>query len=81
MELREELRDRNHFLQTRNGTWGNFCTYEGAAQFQTPFPLIFLIAEWNMGGTKRRIKFWMERLIINLAGELVFGGGGAWFLK
>ena len=42
--------------------------------FNAPFSLILLNPEGNRGGTRKGIKFWIERLIINLAGELSFRG-------
>ena len=42
--------------------------------FNPPFSLILLNPEGKRGGTRKGIKFWIERLIINLAGELGFRG-------
>ena len=42
--------------------------------FNPPFSLILLNPEGNGGGIRRGIKFWIERFIINLAGELGFKG-------
>ena len=38
------------------------------------FSLILLNLEGNRGGTRKGIKFWIERLIINSAEELSFRG-------
>ena len=40
--------------------------------FNPPFPLILLNPEGNRYGTRKGIKFWIERLIVNSAGELGF---------
>ena len=37
-----------------------------------PFSLILLNPEGDRSGTRKGIKFWVQRLIINLAGELSF---------
>ena len=42
--------------------------------FTLPFSLILLNPEGTSVGQKKRIKFWMERLIINLARVLGFRG-------
>ena len=42
--------------------------------FSPPFSLIPLNLEGNRGMTRMGIKFWIERLIINSAGELSVGG-------
>ena len=49
-------------------------TLQGPIQFQTPFPWIFLKPEGNRDGRRKVIKFCLERLMINLARELSFGG-------
>ena len=49
-------------------------TLQGPAQFQTLFSWIFLKPEGNRDGRGKGINFCTERLIINLAGELSFGG-------
>lgn len=38
----------------------------------SPFSLILFNPEGNRGRRRKEIKFWIERLIINLAEELVF---------
>ena len=45
--------------------------------FDPPISLILLNHEGNKGETRMGIKFWIEKLIINSAGEL--GLGGVWF--
>ena len=42
--------------------------------FNPPFSLILLNSEENKGGTRKGIKFWIERLIATSAGELTFRG-------
>ena len=49
-------------------------TPQGPTQFQTPLSWIFLKPGGNRDGRRKGIKFCKERLIINLAGELSFGG-------
>ena len=44
--------------------------------FNPPFSLILLNLEGNWGMTRKGIRFWIERLIINLARELILGGLG-----
>ena len=44
-----------------------------------PFSLILLNPKGSRGGTRKGIKFWIERLIINSSGEL--GLRGTWFQK
>ena len=44
------------------------------AQFQSPFSLILLNPKRNRDRTRKGIKFWMEKLIINLAEKLSFRG-------
>ena len=39
-----------------------------------PFSLMLLNAEGNRCGTRKGIKFWLERLIVNSAEELGFRG-------
>ena len=46
----------------------------GSCSITTPFSLIFLIREGEHVWNKKGIKFWIERLIINLAEELGFRG-------
>ena len=45
----------------------------------SPFSLMLLNAEGNRGGIRKKIKVWIERLIINSAGELGFRGLGFTF--
>ena len=47
--------------------------------FNCPFSLIFLNPEGNRCKTRKAIKYWIERLIINLAGRLDFRG--TWFQR
>ena len=42
--------------------------------FNLPFSLILLNTKGNQGGIRKGIKFWIERLVINLSGELCFRG-------
>ena len=42
--------------------------------FSLPFSLILFNSEGNRNRISRRVKFWIERLIINSAGELSFSG-------
>ena len=42
--------------------------------FNPPFPLILLHLEENMCKTRKGIKSWIERLIVNLVEELGFRG-------
>ena len=70
------------------GTGRSFCTWESPAGScsvsNPPFSLILPNSEGNRGGTRKGIKFWIERLIINLAGKLSFRGtpfhGDWWFV-
>ena len=42
--------------------------------FSPPFSLLLLNPEGNRSGTRKEIKFWIERLIINSAGKPSFRG-------
>ena len=44
--------------------------------WNSPLSFIFLHPEGSKGGIRKGIKFWIERLTINSAGELGFGEGG-----
>ena len=44
----------------------------GLLSFHLPFSLLLFIPEGNRGGTRKGIKFWIERLIMNSSGELGF---------
>ena len=76
MDLRGRPRRlKSFFLQTRNGGPGGACVPGKALLgFSPHFSLILLNPEGNRDGMRRRIKFWIERLIINLARELSFSG-------
>lgn len=45
--------------------------------FSFLFSLILLDPKVSRDGARKGIRFWIERLIINLAGDLSFGG--TWF--
>ena len=66
------------FLQTRSGGHGGVLSLGRPSRvllsFNPPSSLIPLNPEGNRDGTRKGIKFWIERLITNLVGELGFRG-------
>lgn len=54
---------------------------QGGDQFQYPLCLILFDLEGKRGMTRKRIKFWVKKLIINSAGELSFRGTQFHFLR
>lgn len=51
----------------KQGPWRNFCILEAPS-----FLKILISLEGNRSRTRKGIQFWIERLIINSAGELNF---------
>lgn len=78
LEVRGGLGSGSLFLQTRNrGHKGAFVTGsapQGPTRFQSPLSSILFNPEGNRNRISRRVKFWIERLIINSAGELSLSG-------
>ena len=68
------------FTNKKLGTQSGFCPWEdptvSCLVSVSPLCLILPNPEGNRDTTRRRIKFWIERLIINSAGELRVGWGG-----
>ena len=63
----------------KQGTWWGVLLYQGGPcrvllSFNHLFSLTLLHPEGNRDKTRKGIQFWMERLIINTAGELHFSG-------
>ena len=76
MELREGPGDQSLFYKQEMGDT-NRLLYPGMLHrvllsFNPLFSLTLLNPEGNRGRTRKGIKFWMEKLIINLAEKLSF---------
>ena len=81
LELPEDLRDRNlsPLKQEMGDMEGLLCLgwpHRVLLGFSSPFSLIFLNPEGNLGGTRKGIVFG-QRLTINSAGKVSFKG--TWF--
>ena len=75
LELRDSLGRWSLFPTNKKwGSWKSFCTQEDPTPFH--FPLFFDTPQsWGEHyGTRKEIKFWIERSIIDLLGELGFTG-------
>ena len=77
MELREGPGDQSLFYKQEMGDT-NRLLYPGMLHrvllsFNPLFSLTLLNPEGNRGRTRKGIKFWIERLIINLSRELILG--------
>ena len=75
LELRDSLGGWSLFPTNKKwGSWKGFCTQEDPTPFHSP---LFSDTPQSWGehyGTRKEIKFWIERSIIDLLGELGFTG-------
>ena len=67
------LGDESLFLQIRNR---GPVLERALFDFSLPFSLVLLNPERKRDRTRKKIKFWIEGLIINSTGELCFRGTG-----